>query len=104
MNTLSKLNLPIALNIKKIHNFCQRHHIKKLSLFGSILREDFTDNSDVDFLVMFEPDAIPGYLRLAAMELELSEIIKRKADLRTSAELSRYFRHQVEKEAVIIYP
>ncbi len=68
MNTLSKLNLPIALNIKKIHNFCQRHHIKKLSLFGSILREDFTDNSDVDFLVMFEPDAIPGYLRLAAME------------------------------------
>ena len=53
---------------------------------------------------MFEPDAIPGYLRLAAMELELSEIIKRKADLRTSAELSRYFRHQVEKEAVIIYP
>ncbi|MDJ0601221.1 MAG: nucleotidyltransferase domain-containing protein [Crocosphaera sp.] len=103
MNTLSKLNLPISLNIEKIHNFCQHHHIRKLSLFGSILREDFTENSDVDFLVMFDPDAIPGYLRLAAMELELSKIIKRKADLRTSAELSRYFRHKVEKEAVTIY-
>lgn len=103
MNTLSKLDLPISLNIEKMHDFCQRHHIQKLSLFGSILREDFTDNSDVDFLVMFEPDAIPGYLRLAGMELELSEIIKRKADLRTPAELSRYFRHRVEKEAVIIY-
>ncbi len=103
MNTLFKLNLPISLNIEQIHDFCQLHDIQKLSLFGSILREDFTDNSDVDFLVIFEPDAIPGYLRLAAMELELSEIIKRKADLRTLAELSRYFRHQVEKEAVAIY-
>ena len=103
MNISSRIKLPIPLNTEKINNFCQRHRIRKLSLFGSILREDFRENSDVDFLVVFELDSAPGYIRLAGIELELSEIIKRKADLRTSAELSRYFRNQVEQEALIIY-
>ena len=103
MNISSSFKLPIHLNIGKINKFCQRHQISKLSLFGSILREDFAENSDVDFLVVFEKNAVPGYIRLAGMELELSEIIKRKADLRTSAELSRYFRDQVEEEALTIY-
>jgi len=83
--------------------FCQRHHIQKLSLFGSVLRDDFTPESDVDFLVAFEPDRIPGLIRLAGMEIELSNLIGRKADLRTAGDLSRYFREEVIAEAVVQY-
>jgi uncharacterized protein len=95
--------LPILISPETIAQFCQRHHIHKLSLFGSILRQDFTDASDVDFLVEFEPKHIPGYFRLTGMELELSEIIGRKADLRTPNELSHYFRQQVLEEALVQY-
>ncbi|MEA5469854.1 nucleotidyltransferase family protein [Spirulina sp. 06S082] len=95
--------LAIALSPEKIVRFCQKYHIRKLSVFGSVLRDDFSDESDIDFLVEFEPEYIPGYIRLAGMEIELSEIIDRKADLRTISELSRYFRQQVLKEAKIQY-
>jgi predicted nucleotidyltransferase len=95
--------LPIQLPQTKIVEFCQRYHIHKLSLFGSILREDFGPSSDVDFLVEFEPDYIPGLIRLAGMELELSEIIGRKADLRTPGDLSRYFRQKVLDSAIVQY-
>jgi len=95
--------LPILISTETLAQFCQRHHIRKLSLFGSILRKDFTDRSDVDFLVEFEPKHIPGYFRLIGMELELSEIIGRKADLRTPNELSHYFRQQVLQEALVQY-
>jgi predicted nucleotidyltransferase len=95
--------LPIVIPQEAIAEFCQHHHIRKLSLFGSILRKDFTDRSDVDFLVEFEPKHIPGYFRLTGMELELSEIIGRKADLRTPNELSHYFRQQVLQEALVQY-
>ncbi len=103
MSKQSITNLPIFLDQKKINQFCQRHQICQLSLFGSVLREDFREDSDVDFLVVFDPKNIPGYIRLAGMEMELSELIKRKADLRTIAELSRYFRQQVQQEALTIY-
>jgi predicted nucleotidyltransferase len=95
--------LPIQLPHTQIVEFCQRNHIRKLSLFGSILRDDFGSNSDVDFLVEFEPDYIPGLIRLAGMELELSEIIGRKADLRTPGDLSRYFRQKVLDSAIVQY-
>ena len=95
--------LPILLPKEAIASFCQRHHIRKLSIFGSILRDDFSSSSDIDFLVEFEPDHIPGYFRLTGMEIELSEMINRKADLRTSKELSHYFRHRVLQEAVVQY-
>ncbi len=95
--------LPISIAQETIIEFCKRHHICKLSLFGSILRQDFTDASDVDFLVEFEPKHIPGYFRLIGMELELSEIIGRKADLRTPNELSHYFRQQVLENALVQY-
>ena len=88
---------------KKSLNGSQRHHIRQLSLFGSVLREDFRPDSDVDFLVEFEPEHIPGLIRLAGMEIELSEIIGRQADLRTAADLSRYFRQEVLEEAVVQY-
>ena len=80
---------------EKIEFFCRKHHIRKLSLFGSVLREDFGPDSDVDVLVEFEPGQTVGLLRLAGMEIELSGVLKRKVDLRTPAELSRYFRQQV---------
>lgn len=95
--------LAIALPHHKIAQFCQKHHIRKLSVFGSVLRDDFSSESDIDFLVEFEPDCTPGYIRLAGMEIELSAMIDRKADLRTISELSRYFRQQVLEEAKVQY-
>ena len=95
--------LPLDIPKTKITKFCQKHHISKLSLFGSILRDDFQANSDVDFLVEFEAEHIPGFIRLATMENELSEIVGRKADLRTLAELSPYFRMEVSETSVVQY-
>lgn len=95
--------LPIAIPKEKLVEFCQRHHIRKLSLFGSVLRDDFTDKSDVDFLVEFEPGTRVTFLDLAGMEHELTEMIQRKADLRTPNELSRYFRQEVLDLAVVQY-
>jgi len=78
-----------------LDDFCRRRRIRKLSLFGSVLRDDFGPQSDVDVLVEFEPGATVGYFELADAESELSELLGRKADIRTPAELSRYFRQEV---------
>ena len=93
----------IRLPKEKIAAFCQKHHIARLSVFGSALTEDFGPDSDVDFLVEFAPGHVPGYIGLAGMELELSAIIGRKADIRTPAELSKYFRDDVMATAVVQY-
>lgn len=84
-----------------IREFCRRHHIRKLSVFGSYLREDFGPDSDIDFLVEFEPEYIPGLIGFAGMEIELSEILGRKVDLRTAQDLSRYFRDEVVEQAEV---
>ncbi|MBO1049447.1 MAG: nucleotidyltransferase family protein [Dolichospermum sp. DEX182a] len=94
--------LPINLSQEEINHFCQSYSIRKLSLFGSVLRDDFTKESDVDVLVEFEPGKTPG-LDIITMEDELSSIINRQIDLRTLADLSRYFREQVLIEAMVIY-
>ena len=99
---MKQKKLPINLSQEKIKQFCQRHSIRKLSLFGSVLRDDFTRESDVDVLVEFEPGKTPG-LAIITMEDELSNIINRQIDLRTSADLSRYFRDRVLAEAMVIY-
>ena len=88
---------------RDLADFCRRNRIAKLSLFGSVLREDFRPDSDVDVLVEFEPDATVGFIDLAAMEIELSALIGRKADIRTPAELSRYFRQEVVESAELQY-
>jgi len=88
---------------EKLAEFCHRHHICKLSLFGSVLTESFTPESDVDVLVEFEPERTPGMLRMAGLELELSELLGRKVDLRTAAELSRYFREEVVGSGEVQY-
>lgn len=85
-----------------IAEFCRRHHIKKLAVFGSALRSDFRDESDIDVLVEFEPGQTPG-LAFFAMQEELSGILGRKVDLNTSQCLSRYFRDKVLQEAVVQY-
>jgi uncharacterized protein len=88
----------------KIEDFCRKHHIRKLSVFGSYLRPDFGPESDMDFLVEFEEGRTPGYFELADMEQELSELLDgRSADLRTPNELSRYFREEVMAEAEVQY-
>ncbi|MCM8794773.1 MAG: nucleotidyltransferase family protein [Candidatus Omnitrophica bacterium] len=97
------MSVKIQVDKEKVADFCRRHHIRRLALFGSVLRDDFRPDSDVDVLVEFEPGASVGFLRLAAMEIELSEILKRKVDLRTPAELSRYFRDEVIRLAQVQY-
>ena len=87
----------------KIADFCRRQHIRRLSLFGSILRDDFGPESDIDVLVEFEPGHTPGLLRMAGLELELSDLLGRKVDLRTPAELSRYFRDDVRHVSEVQY-
>jgi len=87
----------------KVADFCRRHHIRRLSFFGSVLRDDFRPDSDVDVLVEFEPGRVPGLLRLAGMEIELSKMLGRKADVRTAEDLSRYFRDEVVSSAQLQY-
>lgn len=99
MNSKSQITLPR----QEISRFCRRHGIRKLSLFGSVLREDFREDSDVDVLIEFEPGARVGMIRLAGMELELGELIGRKVDLHTKGFLSRYFRDEVVAEAEVQY-
>ena len=88
---------------ERIADFCRRNHIRRLALFGSVLRDDFRADSDVDVLVEFEPGARVGLLRLAGMEIELGEILGRKVDLNTPGFLSRYFRDKVLAEAEVQY-
>jgi predicted nucleotidyltransferase len=92
----------IAIDRGRLAKFCQRNHIRKLSLFGSILHDDFRADSDVDVLVEFEPGHVPG-LRFFALENELSELLGRKVDLNTPDFLSPYFRARVLAEAEVHY-
>src|SRR5437016_3229990 len=94
----------LSLPETEVADFCRRHHIRKLSIFGSALREDFRPQSDVDVLVEFEPGSTPGLIRLAGMELELSRLMGgRKVDMNTPLSLSRFFRDEVIAEAEAVY-
>ena len=92
-----------ALDRTIVSEFCGRHHIRRLSLFGSLLHGDDRPNSDLDLLVEFEEGARVGLIGLATMQLELSRLLGRNVDLRTPAELSRYFRERVLAEAEVQY-
>jgi predicted nucleotidyltransferase len=87
----------------KIAEFCQRNHIRKLAVFGSALSRDLGPDSDIDFLVEFDPEHVTGLSRLAGMERELGEIVGRKAELRTAQDLRRYFRKEVVESAEVQY-
>ena len=99
---ISHMRLPVSPDA--LGAFCRRHHIRRLSLFGSVLRGTDGPDSDVDLLVEFEPSHVPGLIALAGIEAELSELIGgRRVDLRTPQELSRYFRDEVLKAAAVQY-
>jgi uncharacterized protein len=90
-------------HLNDLSAFCKANRIKKLSLFGSYIDDSNTEESDVDLLVEFEGNTGYGLLDIARIERELSEIIGKKVDLRTSEELSRYFRNDIIKESRVKY-
>jgi len=93
---------PIAIPETEIADFCRKNHIRRLSLFGSIIHDDFRPESDVDVLVEFEPGRTPGW-EFFAMQEELAGIFGRKVDLNTIECLSKYFRDEVAREAELLY-
>ncbi|MBU0518821.1 nucleotidyltransferase domain-containing protein [bacterium] len=99
MKARGKIKLPSTL----IADFCRKRHIVKLSLFGSHLTGNAHPGSDLDLLVEFDSQHIPGFLTLAEMELELAELLGLKVDLRTADDLSRYFRQEVVENAEVQY-
>jgi predicted nucleotidyltransferase len=95
------MNEKLAIDKAGIADFCRRHHIARLAIFGSALRDDFRPDSDVDVLVDFEPGHVPGFFRLFDIE-ELSVLFEgRKADLRTPEDLSRYFPDRAVAQAEV---
>ena len=94
----------VSITKDQIADFCQKNHITRFAFFGSVLRDDFRPDSDIDVLVEFEPDYHPiGLMEVAGMEIELSDMIGRKVDLRTPQDLSKYFRDKLISEARVQY-
>lgn len=91
--------LQITVPNEELEGLCREHGIRQLSFFGSVLRDDFTPASDVDVLVEFVPDRIPGLFRFARIERELSHLLGREVDLHTPTSLSPYLRERVLQEA-----
>lgn len=89
----------VAFPEQAIAEFCRRHDVVRLSLFGSILRSDFRPESDIDVLVEFQPGKTPGMFHFAGMMLELTQLLGRRVDLRTPSDLSQYFRREVLQRA-----
>src|ERR1700686_5084000 len=95
--------VPLTLPHEEIEQFCRRNHVRKLSLFGSVLTDRFGPESDIDVLVEFDPEKTPGFFGIVGMELELTDKFRRKVDLRTPEDLSRYFRDEVVSTAAVQY-
>jgi uncharacterized protein len=94
--------LPITVDTKKVTDFCRERGIKKLSIFGSVLREDFSPSSDVDVLVEFLPGKVPG-LAFFGYADQLADLFGRRVDLITPAFLNRHFRNEVLSDAITLY-
>ncbi|WP_159730238.1 nucleotidyltransferase family protein [Methylosinus sp. Ce-a6] len=98
------MSAPVFPNSDALAAVCRRHHIRRLSLFGSELAGSARPDSDIDLLVEFEPEREPGLLGMARIEKELSELVGgRPIDLRTAGDLSRYFREDVVRKAELQY-
>ncbi|MEI7834051.1 MAG: nucleotidyltransferase family protein [bacterium] len=97
------MSLRIQIDEHQISEFCHRHHIRSLAFFGSVLRDDFRPDSDIDVLIEFEQGHVPGLLTLMTMQLEFSEILGREADFRTPRDLGIHFRDRVVAEAEVLY-
>ena len=96
-------SIAIDIDEAQIRAFCEKHRIRRMALFGSVLRDDFTPESDVDVLVEFEPEVRLGLIGLAGVENELGDTLGRKVDLNTEDMLSKYFREEVLAEAETVY-
>lgn len=104
MNVKSVIHHNVQCNSTELEKFCRENGIKKLSLFGSVLRDDFRTESDIDILVEFLPDEVVTFIRMSQLERMLSGIFGgRKVDLRTPGELSKNFRDKIFIEAEILY-
>ena len=99
MKSISNIKVPYDI----IAGFCRKNYILKFAFFGSVLSDRFRPDSDLDVLVEFEPDHVPGLFSLAGMEIELSETLGREVELRTAEDLSRYFRDRVVNSAEVVY-
>jgi predicted nucleotidyltransferase len=98
------MNTRLNIDQELLRRFCHAHHIRRLALFGSQLKGTAQPASDVDLLVEFETDRVPGLIGISAMELELSELLGgKKVDLRTPRDLSRYFRDEVIRAVEVLY-
>jgi hypothetical protein len=95
----ARIDIPQA----EIEAFCRRNHIRRLALFGSVLRDDFRPDSDVDVLVEFEPDARVGLITLAGMEIELAQLLGRTVEMHTVRGLNPRFRDKVLNLAEVQY-
>ena len=100
--TGSPVDARFPISPKRLKDFCRKHHIKKLSLFGSVLRNDYRPDSDIDVLVEFTPGHTPGF-EIVTIQNELALLLGRPVDIRTGGDLSRYFRDNVIKEARVKY-
>ena len=95
--------LPVSISEDQIADFCRRHHIRRLSLFGSVLREDFSPTSDIDVLVEFLPEHTPGLIGLMTMQGELEDLFGRRVDLLTPKFIHHSIRQRVLNQARVIY-
>ena len=98
-----EMNPQVSIPKARLASFCRSRGIKRLAVFGSALRSDFGPDSDIDLLVEFEQGRTPGLLGIAGMELDLSDMLGRRVDLRTAGDVSRRFRQQVLNEAQVQY-
>ena len=96
---IPKINIPKNF----IERFCKSHHILKLALFGSVLTDHFSDKSDIDLLVEFDPNHVPGLFSFVEMKDELAQNLGRAVDLRTPEDISKLFRREVLEHSYLIY-
>jgi predicted nucleotidyltransferase len=98
-----KQTIPLDYSNEQLKEFCKQNHVNKLSFFGSVLRNDFSNDSDVDVMIEFEPSQHVGYFTLAKIQRELSALLGRNVDVKTPMSLSRYFRDDVIASALVVY-
>lgn len=96
-------DIKIDIPRDKVAEFCRRHRIRRLSLFGSVLREDFRADSDVDVLVEFEPEAKIGFIALSRMQRELSALLQRQVDIVPRSGLKPVIRDSIMADEEVIY-
>ena len=97
------MSLRIEVDEESLAGFCRRSGIRRLALFGSVLRDDFGPDSDIDVLVEFAPEANVGLFEFVDLQQELGELLGREVDLHTPASLSHFFRERVMSSAEVAY-